>query len=54
MREASPENIYSNSLFLDVGAMSGVGRYRDVLSFDLNGFTSTTQIKSATLSLILS
>jgi PKD repeat protein len=49
MREASPENVFSNSEFLDLGGMNGVGRYRDVLSFDLSGIKSTTQIKSAKL-----
>ena len=49
LREASPEDVFSNSLFLDLGGMNGVGRYRDVLSFDLSGLTSTKQIKSAKL-----
>jgi PKD repeat protein len=51
LREASPENIYSDSSFIDVGGMSGVGRYRDVIWFDLGAYTSDKQISSATLSL---
>jgi PKD repeat protein len=50
LREASPENIYSNSSFIDVGGMSGVGRYRDVVWFNLSGYNNDMQISNATLS----
>ncbi|RXA19705.1 DNRLRE domain-containing protein, partial [Methanosarcina sp. MSH10X1] len=51
LREASPESIFSNDLFLDVGGMSNVGKYRNVISFNLTGYTSATQVNNATLSL---
>jgi PKD repeat protein len=49
LREASQDDVFSNSLFLDVGGLRGVSRYRDILYFDLNRHTGVTQIKSATL-----
>jgi PKD repeat protein len=51
LREASPESVYSNNVYLDVGGLSNVGRYRDVIWFDLSGYTSITHINNATLSL---
>jgi PKD repeat protein len=52
LREASPETVFSSSSFLDIGGMKGVGRYRDVMWFDLSGYTGVEQIHSATLSLL--
>ena len=51
LREASPENVFSKNSFLDVGGISGVGRFRDVILFDLSGYSDDTKINSATLSL---
>ncbi len=51
LRETSPEGIFSDALFIDVGGLSNVGRYRDVISFNLSEFTSNTEVNSATLSL---
>ena len=51
LREASPEGIYSDKEFLDLGATRGSGRYRDVILFNLSGYTNATQINNATLSL---
>jgi len=51
LREASPENVFSSNPFIDVGGLSGVGRYRDVVWFDLNRYTSVTQINKVTFSL---
>ena len=50
LREASPEVIYQDQQFIDVGGMSA-GRYRDVMWFDLSEYTSSTGIDNATLSL---
>ena len=52
LREASSENVYSNNTYLDVGGVSSVGRYRDLLWFDLSKYASATQINTAILSLI--
>ncbi|WP_292389042.1 disaggregatase related repeat-containing protein [Methanosarcina sp. UBA5] len=51
MREASPEDIFSDKPFLDVGGMSGVGKYRDLIWFNVSEYTNNTEISSATLSL---
>jgi PKD repeat protein len=51
LREASPESIFSNYSFLDVGRLRGIGRYRDVIWFDLNGNSSAAKIDNATLSI---
>jgi len=51
LREASPEDIFSDKAFLDIGGMSGVGRYRDIMWFNLGDYTSSTQVSNATLSL---
>ncbi len=51
LREASPEDILSDKAFIDVGGMSGVGRYRDLIWFNVSDYTNDTEIKNATLSL---
>ena len=51
LREASPEDVFSDKSFLDVGGMRDVGRYRDILSFNLSGYKSNTHVNNATLSL---
>jgi PKD repeat protein len=51
LREASPESIFSNYSFLDVGRLRGIGRYRDVIWFDLSGKSSAAKIDNATLSI---
>ena len=49
LREASPETVFQNTSFIDVGGMS-TGRYRDVMWFDLNKYANSTEIDNATLS----
>ena len=51
LREASPSTVYQSSSFIDVGGISGVGRYRDVMQFDLSEYTGSTDVSNATLSL---
>ena len=51
MREASPEDVFSDKSFLDVGGISSVGRYRDLIWFNVSEYTNATEISSATLSL---
>ncbi|HII91997.1 MAG TPA: DNRLRE domain-containing protein, partial [Methanosarcina sp.] len=51
LRETSPEGVYSDTSFIDVGELSDVGKYRAVISFNLNEYTSGTEVNSATLSL---
>jgi uncharacterized membrane protein len=50
MREASPETVFENTSFIDVGGMS-TGRYRDVMWFDLSEYADSAEISNATLSL---
>ncbi len=50
LREASPENVFQNTPFIDVGGMS-TGRYRDVMWFDLSEYINSTEIDNAALSL---
>ncbi|XMB88619.1 disaggregatase related repeat-containing protein [Methanosarcina hadiensis] len=50
LREASPSIVYNISDFIDVGGMNNV-RYRDVMWFDLNEYTGSTDVSNATLSL---
>ncbi len=49
LREASPENVFQSTSFIDVGGMS-TGRYRDIVSFNLSEY-SDADISNATLSL---
>jgi len=50
LREASPNTVYQSSSFIDVGGMS-VGRYRDVMQFDLSEYEASGEISNAILSL---
>ncbi|BBL65322.1 disaggregatase related repeat-containing protein [Methanosarcina mazei] len=50
LREASPDTVYKDSSFIDVGGMNNV-RYRDILQFDLSKYTSNSRITNAVLSL---
>jgi uncharacterized membrane protein len=50
LREASPETVYQDSTFIDVGGMNNA-RYRDVMWFDLGEYTNSIEIDNATLSL---
>ncbi|AKB17636.1 disaggregatase related repeat-containing protein [Methanosarcina sp. WWM596] len=47
LREASPETVFQDKPFIDVGGMS-VGRYRDVMLFNLRDYTNS-DIINATL-----
>jgi hypothetical protein len=38
LREASPEEHFSNKSFLDVGGMKDVGKYRDLIWFNISEF----------------
>ncbi|WP_406656874.1 disaggregatase related repeat-containing protein [Methanolobus sp. ZRKC2] len=51
LREGSPDAVLAESRYVDIGHLSGVGRYRDVMWFDLSEYKDTDTIKSATLSL---
>ncbi|MGB9941437.1 disaggregatase related repeat-containing protein, partial [Methanosarcina sp.] len=51
LREASPEDIFSNKSFLDVGGMTNVGGFRDLIWFNVSEYTSVNEINNATLSL---
>ncbi len=51
LRESSPAGVFGNDSYIDVGGMS-TGRYRDIMWFNLSGYTSSAQINNATLSLV--
>jgi len=51
LREASPTSVFGNDSYLDTGGVSRVGRYRDIMWFNLSEYTNATEISSATLSL---
>ena len=50
LREASPDAVYKSSPYIDVGGISGVGRYRDVMQFDLSEYAGS-EINNAIISL---
>ena len=50
LREASPDTVYQDTAFIDVGGMSS-GKYRDVMWFNLSEYNSSTVVSNATLSL---
>ncbi|AKB71732.1 hypothetical protein MSMAC_1842 [Methanosarcina mazei C16] len=51
LREASPETVFQDKPFIDVGGINGVGRYRDVMWFNLSEYTDSTVVINANLSL---
>jgi len=51
LREASSDTVLQSSSFIDVGGISGVGRYRDVMRFDLSEYEASGEVSDATLSL---
>ena len=50
LREASPDIVYKSSPYIDVGGINNVGRYRDVMLFNLSKYAGS-KIKNSTLSL---
>ncbi|WP_243466604.1 disaggregatase related repeat-containing protein [Methanosarcina mazei] len=48
LREASPDAVYQDSTFIDVGGINDAG-YRDMMGFDLSEFNNTTEVTSANL-----
>ena len=51
LREASSSTVYQSSSFIDVGSISGVGRYRDIMWFDLSEYTGSADVSNANLDL---
>ena len=51
LREVSPEDIFSDSSYIDVGGVSGVSRFRDIIWFNLSEYSGADEISSSTLSL---
>jgi uncharacterized membrane protein len=50
LREASPDAVYQDASYIDVGAMS-IGRFRDVMRFDLSEYADSEEVNNAVLSL---
>ncbi|TFH04859.1 MAG: DNRLRE domain-containing protein, partial [Methanosarcina sp.] len=51
LREASPDTVYQEKGYIDIGGRPGVGRYRDLILFDLSEYNDAENITNATLSL---
>ena len=51
LREASPNTVYEEKTYLDIGGRPGIGRYRELLLFDLSEHSDAENISCATLSL---
>lgn len=51
LREASPDAVLGNNYYIDVGHLLNIGRYRDVIWFNLNMLNKTDKINTAVLSL---
>ncbi|WP_048174139.1 disaggregatase related repeat-containing protein [Methanosarcina siciliae] len=51
LREASPDVVYQDKVYIDIGGRPGVGRYRDLIQFDLSEYDDAENITNATLSL---
>jgi len=51
LKEASPDVIYQDKVYIDIGGRPGIGRYRDLLLFDLSEYNDAENITNATLSL---
>jgi uncharacterized membrane protein len=51
LREVSPDTVYQDKVYIDIGGRPGVGKYRDLLLFDLSKYKDADNISSATLSL---
>jgi uncharacterized membrane protein len=49
--EVSPEEVFQDKQSIDVGGLSGVGRYRDVMWINLSEYNSSAEVDNATLSL---
>jgi len=51
LREGSPDTVYNDVAYLDLGGRDGVGGYRDLVIFDLREYKDAELIENATLSL---
>jgi uncharacterized membrane protein len=51
LREVSPDTVYQEKAYIDIGGRPGVGKYRDLLLFDLSEYNDAENITNATLSL---
>jgi len=51
LREISPEDVFQDKPYLDLGNRPGEGSYREMMWFDLSEYTDAEEISSATLSL---
>ncbi|KKH96450.1 hypothetical protein EO95_10475 [Methanosarcina sp. 1.H.T.1A.1] len=51
LREVSPDTVFQDKTYIDIGGRPGIGRYRDLLLFDLSDYNDAENISNATLSL---
>ncbi len=51
LKEAAPNTAYKEKSYIDLGDRPGIGKYRELLLFDLSKYSDAKNISSATLSL---
>lgn len=51
IREASPDTVYQDKAYIDIGGRPGIGKYRNLFLFDLSEYSDAENISNATLSL---
>ncbi len=51
LREGSPDTVFNDVRYLDLGGRDGVGGYRSLVMFDLSNYEDAELIENATLSL---
>ncbi|NLO29728.1 MAG: DNRLRE domain-containing protein [Methanosarcina mazei] len=51
LKESTPDTVYQDKEYLDIGGRPGIGKYRDLLLFNLSEYNDAENISNATLSL---
>jgi uncharacterized membrane protein len=51
LKESTPDTVYQDKEYIDIGGRPGIGKYRDLLLFDLSEYNDEENISNATLSL---
>jgi len=51
LKESTPDTVYQDKGYIDIGGRPGIGRYRDLVLFNLSEYNDAENISNATLSL---
>jgi uncharacterized membrane protein len=51
LKESTPDTVYQDKKYIDIGGRPGIGRYRDLILFNLSEYNDAENISNATLSL---